>query len=898
MPELIGEAILTALGTSAAVAGTTVVVGTVTVAAVVGEVALLGASFAFSAYQNNRLKKSLQQSGIDQGRTVMSRDPIAPRRLIYGQILVSGTVVFLDTTGASNEYLHIVLVLAGHQCESIDTIYFDNIAVPLDGSGDATGTFAGNAIVKKHLGAPGDAADATLIAADGTNWTSAHTLSGCTYLYVQLKYSATLFPNGLPTVTALVKGAHVFDPRDGTQSATTPSTWKFSSNSALCAAHFLNNSAWGKGVVYSRIPSADLIEAANHCDEAVVLADSSTENRYTTNGTVTSDQDPNSVLLDLAGAMAGTIVDTGGLWTVRAGVYRTPSLTFTDKDLVQSISVQPRLSRADTFNGVRGTYISPINSWAAADAPSIVGKMPVTALVAGNRVCIWKVGTTNFTLIGAPNNNVGTMFIATGAGTGTGYVDPYQAQDGGIRLWKDVQLPFTTSAATAQRLFKIILERGRQQITVSALYGMAALSAMPADVVQQTRAQLGWSSKTFEVVDWGFQTYGAVDAPALGVQQTIRETASGVWDWANGEETTVDLAPNTNLPDPSVVATPTGLSLFSDDTTAFAQADGTFVPRLRVTWNLPADIYVTQGGKVHIEYKKHADSYWLVWNEQRGDQTIDYINDVLAGVAYDVRIRFVNNIGVVGADEEVDNYTVGLKAGVPSTPTGGGLTSNGVVPNFYHSTHLFNFGCRIFWDKPSDPDYVYTEFKATTTDADGATDYTWFPVSGPSFTSEKTVTIYNFLLNAGWVRIRHINKSGTPSAWVALGNANAQANTGTGSIATQPQDNPAISSVQTGDLGASNVQKIYAVYNTPGAFSLAGGANDEDVNFDLTHRGFTTAPDSAQVTVLNVPNDVIDASYMPGLSTSTNAVVRVYNRDGSNLSAGGITLAADFTEYA
>lgn len=40
--------------------------------------------------------------------------------------------------------------------------------------------------------------------------------------------------------------------------------------------------------------------------------------------------------------------------------------------------------------------------------------------VVGRTYQITEVGTTNFTLIGASNNNVGTLFTATGAGTGTG----------------------------------------------------------------------------------------------------------------------------------------------------------------------------------------------------------------------------------------------------------------------------------------------------------------------------------------------------------------------------------------------------------------------------------------------------------------------------------------------
>lgn len=43
-----------------------------------------------------------------------------------------------------------------------------------------------------------------------------------------------------------------------------------------------------------------------------------------------------------------------------------------------------------------------------------------TSIVASDTYVILTVGTTDFTLIGAPDNNVGTYFTATGAGTGTG----------------------------------------------------------------------------------------------------------------------------------------------------------------------------------------------------------------------------------------------------------------------------------------------------------------------------------------------------------------------------------------------------------------------------------------------------------------------------------------------
>lgn len=599
MPQLVASAAVTyftgAAGATAATfagaAAASAATGAIYAAAYIGATAaIIGGTTAYSSSQSAKLRRSLGTASLDQGRTVMVRDPLAARRLIYGQEPVSGSIVFFHTTGAKNEYLHLVVMIAGHEVEEIGDIYFNNELVPL-ASNIPVGKYAAVARINKKRGVAGDTADADLIAETGGVWTSAHTLSGCAYLAVRLKWSADLFPNGIPTIKALVKGKKVYDPR------TTLTAW--SANAALCAADFLTDSTWGKGVALSRLRTADLIEAANLCDEDVVLADASTEKRYTVNGTVLSSQDPASVLLDLAGAMAGHIVDTGGTWTVRAGAYRAPTVTLTDDDLMGAFAMQPRQSRLDTFNRVRGVYISPDNQWAAADFPAVQN--------------------------------------AT-----------YKVKDGGLWLDRDVQYNFTTSSATAQRLAKIELERGRQQITVSALYSLKAMQLMPGDTVAITRARLGWTDKEFEVVEWAFKQTGDGENLGLGIEVSLRETASGVWDWADGEETTVDLAPNTTLPDPFTVGTPS-LTLLTDSTTATIQPDGTVQPRLRVSWATPNNIHVESGGVVELEYKKTTDSDYTVWTAVRGDALFDFILDVKVGVQYNVRARFRNNAGVRGA---------------------------------------------------------------------------------------------------------------------------------------------------------------------------------------------------------------------------------------------------------
>lgn len=83
--------------------------------------------------------------------------------------------------------------------------------------------------------------------------------------------------------------------------------------------------------------------------------------------------------------------------TTAADVYSDSGLT----DVIdQPISVS---------SGTLGCYFSP-------------ALVNATAIVAGNKYTIDTVGTTDFTLIGAANNDVGTTFVATGVGTGTGVV--------------------------------------------------------------------------------------------------------------------------------------------------------------------------------------------------------------------------------------------------------------------------------------------------------------------------------------------------------------------------------------------------------------------------------------------------------------------------------------------
>ena len=605
MPQLFAIPALVAAGAS---------VGTAVAWAALTTVLQMAVYTAISYGLNRAFGKKAKSPNFDSSglqNTVTIRNSTAPRQIIYGEVRTGGVLVFAETSGTNNEFINLVIVLAGHECQAINDIYFNDEVVPLSGS-DASGTYYQYASIYKHLGTTTQTVDTDLQSAVGAGtWSDEHRLRGVAYIYVRLRYSTDKFPGGIPNISAIVQGRIVYDTRTSTNA--------YSTNWALCVRDYLCLSGIGLGVDSSDIDITECDAAANVSDELVNLNPTGTESRYTVNGIIDLSETPGEIIQKMTSAGAGLVLFVGGKWIIRAGAYFTPTITFDEDDFRGPLSVQTKLSRREIFNGVKGLYVSAENQYQPSDFPPVVN--------------------------------------AT-----------YTTEDGGERIWRDVELPFTTSNATAQRIAKIELERCRQQIIVRAPMKLTAVQCQVGDVIQLSNTRMGWSSKPFEVVEFAFAVDNQNNTPALGVDLVLRETASGVWDWNDGEETTVDLAPNTSLFNPLSVETLTGLTL---STSTFIQTDGTVVPRIKAVWTLPTSQYILSGGYVHIEYKKNAESTWLIWTTTlNGSSNEDYITDVTGGVSYDVRARFENVNSVRGAYGVQSNYTVSNDTTAPATPTG------------------------------------------------------------------------------------------------------------------------------------------------------------------------------------------------------------------------------------
>ena len=586
------------------------------VTAIVSFVALVGAKMAV-----NKLLAPKMPSYDDPSlasRTQMVRSPIAARQIIYGETKVSGVIVYLSTTGTKNEYLHLVVALAGHQVQEIGDVYF-NDELALTGAGSAaTGRFTGKAEIYKKLGLPDQVAQPQLIAATAGlangQWTSQHRLLGIAYIYVQLTWDQQVFAGGIPNISAMVKGKQVYDSRYGVIP-------EWSQNPAACLRDYLTNPTYGLGLSDSEIDDSAFEVAANICDEGIECSSSEPgifTTQYQCNGVLYTSASTDENIGKLLSAMGGLIAYSGGKIVPYAASYRIPTVTLTDSDFAGPLSVQTKTSSRDRVNGVKGVYVSAETEWQPTDFP------PVTSAT-------------------------------------------FLSQDNGVRYWRDVVLPMTTSSCQAQRLARIELMRGRQEITFTARFRLSAMQIRAGDTVMVTLSKFGWVNKVFEVIDWTFVSDG--QPPQLGIEMTMRETASSVYDFYRNDSV-IEQAPTTTLPNPFTLGAPTNLALVADGTTQLIQADGTALPRIKVSWSAPSEQFIQSGGQTVIEYKQGNAVTYLTWSKVGGDQELDFISsDVRIGTSYNVRIYGESYFGV-STSYLTGNVTVAKDTTAPSTPTG------------------------------------------------------------------------------------------------------------------------------------------------------------------------------------------------------------------------------------
>lgn len=561
----------------------------------------------------------------DPGTQLTVRQAAAPHQAVLGRRRVSGVYAFIhststapgDATPISNQYLHLVIVWAGHEVDAIEEIWFNDEVVPFAaGTGVPTGRFQNYAWAWHHTGTSDQAADPELVASAPSYWTADHRLRGRAYSYIRLKWNRDIYTGGLPNITAVLRGYNqVYDPRDDSTG--------YSANAALCAAAYLM-APFGLGADYTELDEDDLIESANVCDEDVDKAAGGTEKRYEAHFAWSLDRARGGVLQSLLTAMRGEMVFSGGVYRLLAGAWRTSVLDLGDADLRGGFQVQTLLSRRDSFNGVKGTFASEADNWQPVDFPPVAS--------------------------------------AT-----------YLAQDG-ERVWKDVKFEATVSSSACQRLAKIDLLAARQPMTLTGVpFMLKALTARAGDNVTFTHDRFGWSTKAFHVTDLTLALGALTERgpPLVGVDLSLRETASTDFDWSTSEESSQDPAPNTNLPDTLNPLAPGDFTVGEE--IYVARDGGGAKARALLAWAASPDAFVRSGGYYLAEYKLEDAADWNALPTTTGlTATVD---DITPGI-YNFRVTAFNVAGV-GSDPVLVNRALAGLSAPPTEPQNFTITAIG-----------------------------------------------------------------------------------------------------------------------------------------------------------------------------------------------------------------------------
>mgnify|MGYP000132613442 CR=1 FL=1 len=284
------------------------------------------------------------------------------------------------------------------------------------------------------------------------NWTSDHKLLGISYVVLKMEYDAEAFGNGLPEISFVVKGQKtIYDPRTNTTG--------YSNNAALCLAHYQTLEQVGPAASYAdEIDEAELIAAANICDESVALAAGGSEKRYTVNGAIFLDQTPEDNMSDFIQAMAGWSTFPEGKFVSSAGAYVPPTFEITEDMMTGSVRLKNKAPKRDRANVIKGLYTAAENRYQRTDFPSRRKQS---------------------------------------------YIDA-----DGQELIRDMDLDLVASPAQAQRIANIELEKGRLEKSIELTCNLRAFPAQTGKNVMLTIPRYGWARKVFQVVSFNFNSDG------------------------------------------------------------------------------------------------------------------------------------------------------------------------------------------------------------------------------------------------------------------------------------------------------------------------------------------------------------------------------------------------------
>ncbi len=470
--------------------------------------------------------------------------------------------------------------------------------------------------IRPYLGTASQSVGTDLSAEYTGDMRSTDHYRGIALAVVDVLYDQDVFTTGAPSISALVRGAKVLDPR------TSVTAW--SQNPALLAYHYARH-VNGLGLPVDMIDTDDVEAAADACDVStnftLRLPDTSTDivtlPRHRAAIVVPTDADPRAMFSEIVESMGGQWGWAGGKLRMRAATMAAAVGTLDQGWIWRSsggrsepdVRITNGVPREAKRNAISGLCVDPDQRYQVLPFPPIRDSVLIAA-------------------------------------------------EG--EYPEEVELLAVNHVAHAQHLASIMIRQSQAGLRMEVQCGLAGYRCELFDVLEVTLPRYGMTAKTFEVVGWRWH-------PTEGARLMLAEITDAMFE-PLAELTGRDPAPNSNLPAPWDVEDITGLAV---DSNVAAMADGSIVTRLVVTWDQAATSSILSGGQIEVQYCVLGED-WQSWMEQ-GASIQAVIPGVLAGRPYVVRVRAVQLVPYVRGDwsEQVAE----IVADVPLVSTNGLATA-------------------------------------------------------------------------------------------------------------------------------------------------------------------------------------------------------------------------------
>ena len=530
--------------------------------------------------------------------------------VIYGERLVGGTRVFIETSGTDNTYLYVALALSEGEVNSIEQIKVDEKVVTFDGAlthgtvrevASSDSNFFKDSTshiqIQAFLGKDDQVASSVLTPL--SSWGSNHRLRGICYLALRFKWNQDVF-GGIPVVQAKVKGKKIIT----LASNLSEQTASFSTNPAFCLLDYLRNERYGKGIATADLDLQSFYDASQVCVTQVTpFSGGSDINLFDCNAVIDTSKKVLDNVREIIKGMRGYLPYVQGKYKLVIETTGTASVSLTEDDIIGGYALASP-TKNSKYNRVIASFINPDRNYQVDEIqyPAIDDSGYATA------------------------DKHATMKTA----------------DGGFLLEGRFDFRTITSPYQAEEMAEIILRRSRESLGLSINCGFKAYELHIGDIVNVTLSSLGFSSKSFRVLSMTFREDYSIDLNLVEYQASHYTFAT------KGQ---VASTPTTTLPNPFSIQAPASITLTDE---LIEYADGIVLTRLNILVGASTDQFVQY---YQVEAKKSTESDFKIISS--GTQLNHEFINVVDDITYDVRVKAINSFGVSSSYTSASRKIVG-----------------------------------------------------------------------------------------------------------------------------------------------------------------------------------------------------------------------------------------------